>query len=406
MKLDIDIEKQIARYNYENSVLARKRPTKRFVLGSILLHFLSASAVMVLQQPAEQTAEVVEIAYADIPVAKVESAPQEAPVTQEAAPAAIVKESSATPAPVQAEVTPEPAPAVVQKAEPKAAPVAASKTKASEQPVAQKSEAPAVVAAAAMKSEPAPVAESAPQETQAADATPETLDDIETPTLDDSEVVAAIREEPKSKVSKEDIEKKLQEAEKAQAEKSALLAQQMEQETKNTESALGNQLNEAESAVAEENAALAAQAQERTEALKSAQAAQAAEGTQTSAENGSGENTQSAGPGQAGPLRTLDQLRQMPGNPKPQYTPNERLQGQQGAVIFKAFVTKEGQLTNFEMLQSTGHRNLDFKTLKALKQWKFYPGQQGWVELPFKWDLKGGPQEMPTLLRRRVSQQN
>jgi TonB family protein len=103
-------------------------------------------------------------------------------------------------------------------------------------------------------------------------------------------------------------------------------------------------------------------------------------------------------------VRSLDQLRQMPGNPRPQYELEERLKGHQGAVIFRAYVTTEGQLQEFKLVQSSGHRNLDGKTLKALKQWRFFPGQAGWVELPFDWNLKGGPQEMPAFLRRKVGQ--
>lgn len=99
-------------------------------------------------------------------------------------------------------------------------------------------------------------------------------------------------------------------------------------------------------------------------------------------------------------IRSLDQLKQMPGNPKPQYSNDERLKRHQGQVVFYAYVTTEGRTAQFKMAQSTGFRNLDGKTLAALKKWKFYPGQQGWVEIPFKWDIKGGVQEMPTLLRR------
>jgi TonB family protein len=99
-------------------------------------------------------------------------------------------------------------------------------------------------------------------------------------------------------------------------------------------------------------------------------------------------------------IRSLDQLKQMPGNPKPQYSNEERLKRHQGQVIFYAYVTTAGNTSQFKMAQSTGFRNLDGKTLAALKKWRFYPGQEGWVEIPFKWDIKGGVQEMPTLLRR------
>jgi|GEM_PF-820564 TonB family C-terminal domain len=102
-------------------------------------------------------------------------------------------------------------------------------------------------------------------------------------------------------------------------------------------------------------------------------------------------------------VRSLEQLRQKPGNPRPMYSPQERLLGQKGDVGYLAYITKEGVPTQFRLIKSTGHQNLDSKTLTALKKWKFYPGQEGWVELPFKWDLKGETQEAGGLLRNSVS---
>lgn len=124
----------------------------------------------------------------------------------------------------------------------------------------------------------------------------------------------------------------------------------------------------------------------------------ATSGNGTTAGNSSSE--QGAGVG-AGDVRKLEDLRQMPGNAKPQYDIEDRVKGLSGSIVLYGFVTKEGSLSSFKMVQSTGHRNLDRKTLMALKKWKFYPGQEGWVELPFKWDLKGGVQQKPTLLKRR-----
>jgi len=115
--------------------------------------------------------------------------------------------------------------------------------------------------------------------------------------------------------------------------------------------------------------------------------------------NGADESSQAAS-GVPNGVRSLDQLRQMPGNPKPQYSVEERLGRQQGLVAFHAYISKAGVPSQFRLTQSTGYRNLDGKTLAALKRWRFYPGQEGWVEIPFQWDIKGGVQEVPTLLRR------
>lgn len=117
-----------------------------------------------------------------------------------------------------------------------------------------------------------------------------------------------------------------------------------------------------------------------------------------------GKPTEGSSPNSAGGIRNIKDLRQKPGNKAPNYDAQDRYQRKSGEIILAAYVTKAGDLSSFKMIKSTGHRSLDLKTLKALKGWKFYPGQEGWVEIPFVWDLKGGVREMPTTLRRQVSQ--
>jgi TonB family protein len=116
----------------------------------------------------------------------------------------------------------------------------------------------------------------------------------------------------------------------------------------------------------------------------------------------SGDNQNGAGgTGTNGEIRKLEDLRQVPGNLKPEYDTEDRVQGLSGNIVVYGYVTKSGSISSFKLIQSTGHRSLDQKTLNALKRWRFYPGQDGWVELPFKWDLKGGVQQKPTLLKRQ-----
>lgn len=105
-----------------------------------------------------------------------------------------------------------------------------------------------------------------------------------------------------------------------------------------------------------------------------------------------------------GKVRSLENLKQLNGNPKPQYSIEERFRKEQGTVVFQAFVTNQGLLKDFKLVQSTGYKNLDGKTLAALKRWKFYPGQEGWVEIPQTWNIKGEAEEMPATLRRKISQ--
>ncbi len=103
-------------------------------------------------------------------------------------------------------------------------------------------------------------------------------------------------------------------------------------------------------------------------------------------------------------VRSLSQLQQMPGNPAPHYDIEERLNRHEGVVIFHAYITPEGLPTDIKIVQRTGFRGLDKKAFAALTKWRFYPGQQGWVEVPFNWSLKGDAQEISPLSRRKVGE--
>lgn len=103
-------------------------------------------------------------------------------------------------------------------------------------------------------------------------------------------------------------------------------------------------------------------------------------------------------------VRGVEQVKQEAGNPLPKYDKEDRLHGRTGTVVFQAYVDADGTPKDFELVESSGHRSLDLKTLKALKQWKFQAGQEGLVEIPFRWDLKGGPTELPSGLRKKLSQ--
>lgn len=155
---------------------------------------------------------------------------------------------------------------------------------------------------------------------------------------------------------------------------------------------------------ASENAATAERAaREKAEALAAASRGRGTGDAGVGRGSSGANETAIAAAGAPTGVRSIDQLRQIPGNPKPSYSVEERLNRQQGRVTFQAYVTKEGGLTNFRLLTSTGYKNLDGKTLAALKKWRFYPGQQGWVEIPQVWTLKGDVQQMPATLRRRAA---
>ncbi len=258
---------------------------------------------------------------------------------------------------------------------------------------------------------------------------PETLEDIQAPVLDfegveaaqvgnlgedafeeefkniDQESAAAIRAEKsvfdnEAQLIADEKEAALQALENENAAQARAMEDSLEA-TRTKNAAAMAQMKAAEKAAAEKAA-------REDAAMKNAKAAAlAARGTGADGvgrgDTGLNENAKVAA-GNPNAVRSIDQLKQVPGNPKPNYAVDERLRREQGKVVFQAYVTPHGQLTNFRLVSSTGYKNLDGKTLSALKKWKFYPGQQGWVEIPQVWTLKGETEQMPALLRRQVSQ--
>ena len=155
-----------------------------------------------------------------------------------------------------------------------------------------------------------------------------------------------------------------------------------------------------EAAAADQAAEAAAQAAAAAQLAEENQRAAAALARQGELQGSKGGGVSTA---QASSVRPLEDLKQMPGNEKPQYDSDDRLSGRNGVVVFYAFITSGGQPADFKLIQSSGHKSLDLKTLKAIRSWKFYPGQEGWVEIPFQWDLKGEPKAIGGTLRK-VSQ--
>jgi TonB family protein len=183
-----------------------------------------------------------------------------------------------------------------------------------------------------------------------------------------------------------------QEAEAAAAERAA---------NENLRQQIEAQALEAERAEAEAHAGAAADREAAAKAAaREAEAREAALSAKAAASDSRGDGTG----GVNGPVRDVSELRAIPGNKRPEYDSSDRLAGRQGQVDFLAYVGKDGRVSKFKLIKSTGHRSLDAKTYAAIKTWRFFPGQEGWVEIPFRWDLKGGPQEMPATLRRKISQ--
>lgn len=129
--------------------------------------------------------------------------------------------------------------------------------------------------------------------------------------------------------------------------------------------------------------------------------AESASATAAGSTAGLGSKNEGEGPQPGETVRAVSDFKQMGGNPKPQYSNEDRMANRSGTVTFQAFVNKDGSLNEFQLVESSGHRSLDAKTLQALKKWKFAAGQEGWIEIPFQWDLKGGAQETSTLRNSR-----
>lgn len=364
--------------------------TYSFMTMSTVIHVAMAVGIMFLQVQVNEPKEITQVE-----------------IMSDSAPLVHLSDSPATPQPQEVSH----APVVAETAKPET-----SEEELAPAPVAVPAPAPKAVKA---PSRPAPKAipallpvventdlESTVAETQSELSEEDIADDLSQVDQEENTKLAAVHED----LSKEaDEEMKEQEAK--------LLAIQKQNEAESQKMAQENAAKRAQEKkeLAERKAAAIAAAQAAREAelarqAQEAQAAKQAEEARLQAERQAAAapaavaaSQQASGNGGNGnEIRALEDLRQMPGNQRPQYDAQDRLHQRQGEVAFLAYVSREGSVVNFKMMKSSGHRELDAKTLKAIKNWKFYPGQEGWVEIPFKWDLKGGPQEMPTTLRRRA----
>lgn len=63
-------------------------------------------------------------------------------------------------------------------------------------------------------------------------------------------------------------------------------------------------------------------------------------------------------------------------NPAPIYPRTARLQGWEGTVLVRAWVTPTGGVAAARVAQSSGHGVLDDAALAALRQWRFIPARR------------------------------
>ena len=394
----IDIENQTARLAlipYTDYHLINSKefffPQRRFFVLSIIVHLILAGYALTIIVEKLKKPEVIEVSYVSPKII-----------------------TAVAPMPTQASFN-QPEPLATEEAEPepiKVKPVVSTKAKAAPKAHSKNNIRPPKVQPMVVATKSSTIKANSTKATTSSKAEPmATVSDIEVPNL------TAVAVEESAKPSLKEIETDFDKIDKVQNEK--LLA-----DTKSDSKMLADSisdLDESSKEVADEHSEISDLAAERLKHLQEqkAQLKKAAiassgpaihKAAKASAINSEGSENQEAetqgavagvGSQSEGIVRRLEDLRQRPGNPRPDYDVNDRMSGLSGTIVINAYVTKEGSLTLFRLIQTTGHRNLDRKTLSALKNWKFYPGQEGWVELPFKWDLKGGVQQKPTLLKRR-----
>lgn len=406
-----------------------------FIGLSAIVHTAAMVTLMVVnaslfEAPKVETVEI-QLADSSEPVkAAAPAAPAPAASPAQAAEAAPAAQAEATAIPTQVDDL---APAEELEAPPVTAKAPAVKTKSSAPAksarTAPKAAAKTVAMAPQVLADESPV--EVPQSVQALDESQQDLDDAAFEAKQTGEMNAGELDSSFAKADEEsmkgvaaakgemdqdanDVDQQSDDhiaaLEKQNADQAQALKQQENEMKARNAKALGTAIASAE---ADERAQAAAQARAAAaEQARAKQAAAAAAAAQAAANakkgNGSGNGKTAGGTAtgsSSGTVRRLDQLRQMPGNPKPSYNESERYARQNGQVTYLAYIGKDGRPSQFKQTQSTGFANLDSKTLEALKKWRFYPGQEGWVEIPMKWELLGGAKETSALSKRKVSRQ-
>lgn len=82
-------------------------------------------------------------------------------------------------------------------------------------------------------------------------------------------------------------------------------------------------------------------------------------------------------------------------NPQPDYPMLLREQGVGGVVWLRVWVGSDGHPGEITLAKGSGYRLLDDAALRAVRQWRFVPAQQGahslasWVEFPIRFTVNG-----------------
>lgn len=80
-------------------------------------------------------------------------------------------------------------------------------------------------------------------------------------------------------------------------------------------------------------------------------------------------------------------------NPRPPYPALSKRLGEQGTVVIRLHIDREGKPTKAEILNSSGFERLDQTALQAARRWRYVPGKRNgvpeamWITVPIRFDL-------------------
>ncbi|MGE0764327.1 MAG: TonB family protein [Bdellovibrionales bacterium] len=103
-------------------------------------------------------------------------------------------------------------------------------------------------------------------------------------------------------------------------------------------------------------------------------------------------------------LRSYLDLKQLSGNKPPQYPSVARRNGKQGQVLLQYYVTQQGSVKDVRIEKSSGVPELDREAVRAVAQYRYVAGQEGWTSHPVVFSLKG--QATPAASRLRTAGQS
>ncbi len=121
-------------------------------------------------------------------------------------------------------------------------------------------------------------------------------------------------------------------------------------------------------------------------------------------ETGSANESKGTGSGTiiSGPIRDASELKALPGNPNPAYPERDRFNRKQGTSVVLGRVMADGRIGQVVLEKSSGSPTMDSESAKTFRNWRFQPGQQGWVRKPFQFRLVGEAKEVPAPLGKQL----